>query len=179
MTIVRLSPSGPEIENPYDGPLDIGPGAFLRVAEQQGSGTAVLCTASPQPYPLTASSTPNLQVSLANPKAEYGYLVECQIDGEHAGTSTGESVQMDLVASFDSFATPGTVVASVVHSLGPETWRSCPANRSLQRGDVFAGGIPDGTAELAVRLEFSGGTGISLASGTGAGAAWLRLVETF
>ena len=180
MTILRLSPSGPEILNVPGGGLEFGPGAFLRTVETQGAGADLLLTPALQPFPLIASTEPNLEARLSNPSAKYGYLVESQIDV--VATDVSEyTLTCSLFASFDGFVTPGILIAQVQHEFGFVKERSAIQMRSLLRGDVFAGGIPDGTAELTVRLELAApdeAAAFARSQGTD-GAAWIRLVETF
>lgn len=94
MTVIRLSPSGPDILNDDGGPFDPGDGAMLRLAEITTAGSQALTDT-----PVEINAT-NLRVGVAGVNDDLRYRFECDVPLRNNG-STDTEATLDLQVSYD------------------------------------------------------------------------------
>lgn len=191
MVNVRVSPSGPDLENSGGAPFDPGVGARLRLAEAVstiGSTTNVITTVA-QVIGVVLAATPGapqqpMSASLALPNVEKRYRAELECDVMSTLTNANITVTLTMQTSPDgvtwtdrvfnehllNFNTPGTG--------GARTIKLVDTSRV---GTQFGVNLND--AQLAVRgtIKASGAGGIcgTDAVETGVGSAHILLEEMF
>jgi len=194
MTTLRLSPSGPDVENSDGGPFDPGSGARLRLNEALttvGSTTGAITTiAQVIGQNLSATPVPSdlpMSTSLATPKEDLKYRAELECDVMSSDTNTDILVTLTIQTSPDG--TAWTDLVSNEHTIGfsgnnaAGGARMCKLVATLRRGDLF--NVTDGDAQLAVRGTIKAdavGAFISHPNGDtedGVGSAHVLLEELF
>lgn len=183
MTVIRLSPSGPPIQNDEGGPANpVGPGFPVRLAEVTSSlDVAGLPTGTFNPIQNTTPAT--IVAALSKPAPNKRYKVNCSF--ELSNNSDGDSIATIRVeASYDEQAN-WNVLSSHSHTIrgfaGPPVsnqTRLVTANVPMTLGSLLDTPIPANAPEIAVRITagVDGGVVATTTGGTN-GTFWLSLAE--
>lgn len=113
---IRVSPSGPFIENSSNAPLEFGPGAMLRLVEAQGIVAGTIAVSS---VPLEIASSlggTDFRLALTAPNPGKAYRATIACDVRNTTTSTAATVELYLQSSVDNGAT-WTTQASNEHTI--------------------------------------------------------------
>lgn len=180
MVNVRVSPSGPDLENSGGAPFDPGAGARLRLAEAVstvGSTSNVITTvAQVIGVALSAAPTPEfgpMVTSLTLPSATKNYRAELSCDVMSDLTNADLKVTLGIQVSPDEVT--WTDLVSNEHTLGFNAAdtdgggaRSMKLVATLRPGTLFD--VTNGDAKLAVRGTIKASAeGAQLAHATGSG----------
>ena len=178
---VRLSPSGPVIENEDGGTMQPGPGFQLRLDE--GSTTIVSATLtasadSEMKQDPSDANPPFLRPQLDNPDQNRRYRITGAFDLTNSGVGSA-TCAVSLEMSFDG-GTNWTQVALNEQVIPSDAVKHCRIDQTLTLGSVL--GMPAQLDDVRCRLLVNPGaaTNVSFVSGPssgGDGSAFLQLVE--
>lgn len=137
---IRVSPSGPFIENSANAPLEFGPGAMLRLVEAQGIVAGTIAVSS-VPLEVASSLGGNdfrLTLTAPNPGKAYRATVTCDV--VNTTTSTSATVELYLQSSVDGGANWHTQASNThkVNGVGSATGN--PAARNIRLDLVLTDG---------------------------------------
>jgi len=194
---LRLSPSGPVVENTNGGPFEPGPGAMLRLAEGTTTigGTLVVPTV-PATIGTALGGGTVLVAQLDKPDPNLRYRATVLLDVLNTATNATSDVQLFIDTSVDGGATWVEEVANA-HYVGAGTGSSedlrCPrqvrCDMTMRLGSALAGPVGAASPSLRVRARIGQATSNtsclvdsrdSSGSETGlVGSALLQLTEHF
>jgi len=177
MTDIRLSPSGPKIQNDNGGPLTPGPGMQLRLNEAAtiiGTHSAITTETDVAASP---TNPPPLTAELANPNAAYNYRAEIHVDCEPNGSKT--EAQFKIYASYDDPPSTWTPIGETWNEVAAAASPGARPCKGLALMQQLA--VPDGAPKITVKASVTAtGSGLFLSSiGTPPGAAHIQLWELF
>jgi hypothetical protein len=109
---IRISPSGPFIENSNGAPLEFGAGAMLRLVEGQTTvGGSLAISSVPQELASTLGAN-DLRLTLLAPNPGKAYRATVVLDVENLTSSTAATVELYLDKSLDGGTTWTGVVSN-------------------------------------------------------------------
>lgn len=153
---IRLSPSGPVIQNANGGTMVPGPGARLRLVEASCTiGGTLAITPSPETLGPVLGG-PALTVSLPNPQGGLEYRVTALLDVFNTSTNVTASVELYLDLSTDGGAT-WPEKASNTHLVGFTGARQVRCDMKLAPGGSL--GVGAGVTSLIARARIGASAG--------------------
>lgn len=194
---IRLSPSGPVVENSSGGPFEPGDGAMLRLSEGMttiGGSLRILTTAQTIGTQLGGGTV--LVATLANPKTNLRYRATVLLDVENTTTNSSADVQIFIDTSIDGGTTWVEEVANA-HYVGAgsgvdgtiRTPRQVRCDMTLRLGSALLSTMTATSPSLKVRARIGQAADVPLClvdsrllSGTEdalVGTALLQLSEHF
>lgn len=167
---IRLSPSGPIVDNDAGAPFAPGPGARLRLTE--ATSTSVSTNVIPT-VPAELNSTigvPGFELLFANANADLQYRATVLCDVTNPTTNQSHSIELYLDSGPTNVG-PWTEVAKNQHTLAAATSRQIRLDMPIKSG--HANGMANGQTTLWIRARIgaSSGGAVSLVSGGNAVSA--------
>jgi hypothetical protein len=155
---IRLSPSGPVVENSGGGPFEPGTGAMLRLAEGTTTiGGSLALSTDPLTIGTQLGGGTVLVETLLLPNAELNYRATLLLDVVNTNTNTVAEVQLFLDTSVDG--TNWVEQVANVHVLGAGSGidgglasaRQVRLDMTLRAGSALSGGMAADSPSLRVR----------------------------
>lgn len=143
---LRISPSGPIVQNGSGGQFKPSNGARLRLVEATTtvSGTSVIPTA-PTPISSSLGTLPGLTVALSKPDKNLSYRARIECDVVNPSTNVVGEVELYIETSTD----------------GGVTWVEQSSNTHVANSTEVAPAVPTGRA-IALTLPLTPGVGLGL-----------------